>query len=388
MSNLKKLSKGIRPFIYGMLLLIALASVAYAAPDGIFNDSCNSALACRETRNNGSGIGLYGYSGQYIGVKGQGGTGYGDYGGYFSAYEGVRGIATGVNGYGTWGTSSGANGIGAYGGSSGVSGYGVSGYSSQNIGVRGISTGTDVGDYGGYFTATGRGLYANGGSNRFDGFFPDCISVDGVAYGNCASALQNTLASGMALRAVNNDDEALSPGDAVVFNGVTTIEGLTSPILLVKKATGAANEAVIGVVQGAYVQELPSGTVAQAEAKVDVSPVAIPDKDDEGSSMFIAPDPAMIEVLTDNPDDAGYFAEGNVQSGQQLFVQVQGIALVNVDASTTAIVAGESLVVSPTGVAVTASRRLNDTASGLVVGRALESLNNGKGAVYVLLGVR
>lgn len=399
MSYLRKLPKSLRPFVVGMFLLIALASVAYAAPEGIFNDICASASICRETVNTGTGIGLYGTSaggasgavrgytgnssgfGVYgnapnnIGVRGAGSAVCCDQGGYFSGYDGARGQSNGAAGYGVWATAS------------GTGGYGVYASSSQAIGVRGSSSGTDTGDYGGQFSSTRRGLYANGASGYYDGFFPDCIRVRSTTYGNCITAVaegQDALSSGISLMAVNNSKEALAPGDVVVFSGFTTMEGSSTPLILVEKASGARGEAVLGVMQSAYAHEMLPVTTEQAEARNETMPVAESVPGEEPSAY---PELAVNVAPTDNPDEGGYTVAGNAEPGQQLLVQIQGIALINVDASTTAILAGDTLIASQSGQAITAPRRLNST-GGLVVGRALESLGTGTGTIYVLLGVR
>ena len=411
MSFLKKSKKSMKFVGVGLLMLVMTTSLVYAA-SGVFNDNCNSNAACRQSNNttgigtygissssaNGavrgftsgtSAVGVYGRGSNNIGVRGQGGTGGGDYGGYFQGFEGVRGIASGSNGYGIWGHANGSSGRGGYGYANGTNGYGLYGYSSQYLGVRGYSAGTQSTDYGGYFSAARRGLYANGSSGWFDAYFPNCVYIGGSSYGTCLTSETERLSVGMTMQAVNNGSETLVPGDVVVFAGVSSVEGLSTPVLLVQKASGAADEAVIGVVQSAYILEtLTPESAVETKAKSDT---ILPTEAVAGEEAvnLTAVEAAVENVISDDPDHGGHAVVGNVAPGSLSLVQVQGIAQVNVDASKTAITAGDSLVASQTGLAVTASRRVNLGAdNGLVVGRALESMDNGSGAIYVLLGAR
>jgi hypothetical protein len=258
--------------------------------------------------------GVYGYSSANDGVIGQGGSGSGDYGGFFRGFEGARGIASGSNGYGTWGTASGTYGIGAYGSSTnyvgvygsgdeyggafhgdtgvfgrgysssgrGVYGYaaatygegvrgqtagyggdGVMGYATNSYGYGGdfVGTGyagfglraqaTGTGAYAGFFNSTNyRGIYANGASGWYDGFFPNCIYVGGYVYGSCGTFV------GTAVIARNDGAETLEAGDLVVFNGFDALAADSGePALSVAKAGGGNGAAVVGVVQGVYVME-------------------------------------------------------------------------------------------------------------------------------------
>ena len=114
------------------------------------NSSGSSGQGVRGYSSGASGYGVYGRSPYYIGVRGEAGTGSGDYGGYFTGYEGVHGIDSGSDGYGTSGEASGTYGRGVYGYASGTSGYG------------------------GFFRSSSyRGMFANGASGQFDGYFPD-----------------------------------------------------------------------------------------------------------------------------------------------------------------------------------------------------------------------
>lgn len=443
----------------------------------------------------GSGIGAYGRSANYIGVRGEGGSGSGDYGGFFTGYEGARGIASGSNGYGTWGTAYGTYGIGAYGYANGSYGYGMYGYSYRYIGVRGygpIYGGYFNGGYAGVFgvstsssrrgvygyatasagegvrgytagyggdgvtayatnsygygvdsTATGyrgvgiratsggtsayagifssasyRGIYANGASGWYDAYFPDIIYAGGSTLGSF----------GLSMVALNDGSEALEAGDLVAFSGFDASAGGSSgPALAVKKVNGANSSAIIGVVQGAYVKEEPvemQPAVTMAEAAPAAVDTAVTQKEDvplpgveevrgEEPPLPLPQPQGAIEIEQVVPEsatpsgqqaesfvdaDVGHFVEGAAQPGQYVLVVVQGIARVKVDASAAPVRVGDMLVASPAGFAtaqldVATARSREGVAErgisqGLVIGRALESLEAGTGMIYVFVSVR
>jgi hypothetical protein len=428
---------------------------------GIFDFVCNTSAVCVAIHNSGAGFGLesrtnniavygispsgsgavrghnsstvagrpgiYGRSPGGIGVFGLGSTACCQSGGYFTAYDGARGVATGGSGYGLWGTSPGASGRGVYGSASGSSGYGVYGFASgasghggyfisnQYRGVTGHSAGTNVANsYGGYFTSARRGLFANGfkGStgtpNYYDGFFPDWIRV----------GTTNISSAGMSMMAVNNGSEALAPGDVVAFNGFVAVDNAS--VLAITKANGANNGAIIGVVQNAYQYEshqLASEETAAEPRQAEADPLAsleVPEGE-EPLPVEVSEAARAAEAATAAPPaevyDAGYIVEGNAEPGQHLIVLIQGIAKVNVDASTRPVRAGDTLIASGSGFAVSdgtvnASPREDDdnsrtregadepsneesrSLSVAVIGRALESLEGGTGSVYVLVGSR
>jgi hypothetical protein len=185
-----------------------------------------------------SGYGVYGYNGS---------TSTAAYGG------GVIGI-TQTDGYGVRGEAP----------SSGDFSYG--GYFRGRVGVRSYASGTDYfRDYGGYFLAERRGIYADSLDSWYAGYFNDAIFVNGTIYPMLAG---RTLA-------VNGGDEILEPGDVVAISGVATpLEDGGEPMLAVRKASGAGDTAVVGVaVEAMLVQEVERLEDPRGQTSVDVQPV-------------------------------------------------------------------------------------------------------------------
>jgi hypothetical protein len=206
-----------------------------------------------------SGYGVYGYNGStsadtygggVIGVTETSGyavrgvapsSSESSYGGYFSGRTGVRGVAP----------------------SSGVSSYG--GDFAGRTGVYGFGTGTDyLYDYGGYFIAQRRGIYAHSLNSWYAGYFDGDIYINGTVY---SSLGQQTVA-------VNGSDETLQPGDVIAIAGIAESPEHVEPVLAVRKASGAADIAVIGVVgQAMRVQELDPPDDEPGAQSIDVQPV-------------------------------------------------------------------------------------------------------------------
>ena len=275
--------------------------------------------------SNGSGVygycagsscnGVVGYGPNHNGVLGQGGTGSGDYGGYFYGFEGVRGIAVGSNGFGTWGHATGSYGIGAYGYSAGSRGIGAYGYNYHNIGVYGYGCGYGV--YGYARCSSGRGVYGytaasagegvrgytagycgdgvtayatnsygygvdsaatgygghgiraqatgTGGwgglvrSAKYRGLFADGAPGYYDAYFPDAIYAGGTVVSGsgMSFIALNDGSEALEPGDLVALSSFVAADASSEPVMAVARVNGANSGAFLGVVQAAYVMEAP-----------------------------------------------------------------------------------------------------------------------------------
>jgi hypothetical protein len=359
------------------------------------------------------GRGAYGYAGGYAGdgVYGYASASYG---------QGVYGYTPGYAGDGVYGGASASYGYGVYGYASGSWGRGVNGYTSGYVGdaVRGYASGTY--GYGGYFYSyRSTGVYADG--SYWDGFFPDRI----YAGGTVVSAL------GMSFVALNDGSEALEPGDLVAFSGFdASAEGSSGPTLAVQKANDANGGAIIGVVQSAYVKEAPverqsrpTADPAPAAAEVDTAAsqredVPLPDQSREEAgedtppplpqppegAIEIAPE-AVPDVPTPPVEEAeslgraevGHAVEGSAKPGQYVVIVVQGITRVKVDASAAPVRAGDMLVASAAGFAtaqldVATARSREGVAErgisqGLVLGRALESLESGTGTIYVFVSV-
>lgn len=193
---------------------------------------------------------------------------------------GLRGESTEYTGYGVYGYN-GSTSASAYGGGvigvTATDGYGVrgeapssgdfcyGGYFTGRTGVRGYGMGTDyLYDYGGYFIAQRRGLYAYSVNGYYAAYFSGDIYVDGTIY---PMAAQQTVV-------VNGSDETLEPGDVVAIAGIAEFPEHVEPILAVRKANGTTDIAVVGVVvQAMRVQEVDPLDGDPREKLVDVQPV-------------------------------------------------------------------------------------------------------------------
>lgn len=366
----------------------------------------------------GTGYGSYNYSANYMGVGGFGDS-YGTYGSArASSSQGVRGYSAGSYGYGVYGYAPGSAGDGVYGygpyfrGVTGVGGLYGGYFIGGNRGVYGQGT-TGFGVYGYsedsyaavFVSGEYRGLYANGASGYYDAYFPDWIRAGST-----------TISSfGISLNALNDGDEPLEPGDLVVFSGVTASAGDSRPTLAVEKANGANSGAIVGVVQKAYiVEKVPVETVStvQKQAQAPAAPAGIAPVAPkiplaiEGEKSLLAlgiqlagqetaevPEPPVEVPPEADPVETVVerFVDGPAQPGQYVIVMMQGIAQVKVDASAAPVRAGDALVASRTGYAQANSQARMEAlgkAGPVVIGRALESLETGKGTIHVFVSVR
>jgi hypothetical protein len=196
---------------------------------------------------------------------------------------GLRGESTEYTGYGVYGyngsTSSSAYGGGVIGVTE-TDGYGVrgeapsdgdfcyGGYFTGRIGVRGFGTGSNTENgYGGYFlSANYRGIYALSVDGWYDAYF---AGIGGIY---SAGGYFGTLANRTLV--VNGGDETLEVGDVVAIAGIAEFPKSDEPILAVRKANGATDIAVVGVVvQAMRVQEVDLPDDEPGEKSVDVQPV-------------------------------------------------------------------------------------------------------------------
>lgn len=452
-----------------------LADGVYGVTDGdwgVLGESHNdTGEGVRAYASGATARALWATSAQYHAVYGQGGTGSGDYGGWFTGYNGLRAEGSGATGYGlyaysadhygvsgvgadygVYGTASDADGQAVRGYTSGTDGYGVYGRAPYNIGVRGEG-GTGSDDYGGYFTGfygvrgdasglTGRGvvgtasgrrgravygkatgsrayagyfvsknfhgLYADGAG--LDAYFPDKIRVGGTTI----------TGFGIALNALNNGGQALEVGDLVAFDGfMASAADDSRPTLAVKKVRGANMSAVVGVVQAAYVEEKASREEEGMMPAVAPPPPPeadeqeyhpVPQEEPKLGQQPSPPRPPVHEVIeaeqelplaetaaplmeeAESPPGAdAEFIEGPAAPGQYVVVVIQGITRVKVDASAAPVRAGDMLAASRTGYAINATAvasRARKAAQVLIIGRALESLETGTGAIYVFVSVQ
>jgi hypothetical protein len=81
--------------------------------------------------------------------------------------------------------------------------------------------------------------------------------------------------------------------------------------------------------------------------------------------------------------DIPNIASGRVAPGEHLFVVVQGLVQVRVNASSSAIQVGDALVSSAT--AGVLQKLSPDMPTAPMLGRALESLTNGTGLIWVMI---
>jgi hypothetical protein len=203
----------------------------------------------------------------------------------------------------------------------------VLGTSNSGVGVYGMSN-YDIGVVG--TTSATYGLFT--GQHLYVG-------------GNCTGCT-------IAYIAQSGDSQLLQVGDIVVINGITTpLIGGQTPVLMVRGAT-AAEAGLLGVVQSRAVVEPAQMRVSSADVN----------------------ERAEVEILNQAP--------GSVNPGDYLFVVVQGLVQVRVDASTAAIQAGD-----PIGPAASGPAQKMDlaTASTPIVGYALEPLPEGNGLVWILI---
>jgi hypothetical protein len=197
--------------------------------------------------------------------------------------------------------------------------YGVYGESFNGIGVRGK---TDQGTW---------GLYSD-----------QSLYVSGTCTG-CTTAFVSQ----------NGDTSPLEVGDVVAVSGIAPpLNGEQTPVLKVRRAT-ANSEGVLGVVRARAV-------VTATEAPV------LSSKSEQMNTREIA-----------------NITPGRVAPGDYLFVVVQGLVQVRVNASSGAIQVGDALVSSATAGAV--QKQSPDSPSAPILGRALEPITSGTGLIWVLI---
>jgi hypothetical protein len=88
--------------------------------------------------------------------------------------------------------------------------------------------------------------------------------------------------------------------------------------------------------------------------------------------------PAQKDIM-----DIPNIASGRVAPGEHLFVVVQGLVQVRVNASSSAIQVGDALVSSATAGVV--QKLSPDTSTAPMLGRALEPITSGTGLIWVMI---
>lgn len=296
--------------------------------------------------------GVYGYSERGAGVYGtsDGFFGYGVFGEMRGAGIGAYGRA--ATGYGALGVSDGAGVYGSgqshgvYGTNTGpVEGSGYGGYfeSSTGVGVYGSTTAVPTltnnmpaGVYG--YSEHGAGVYGEGGSTfAWGGYFSGHVRIDGSLVVS-DSLFANDKGGYLMDIAFNGDEDPLERGDLIVVTGVADAVSGDLPVPIVRRAETEASTAVIGVVDRRYQM---------------------------------------------NDDGPNSMADEPIPPGDYLGIATVGaFPALKVDASYGAIRPGDLLVASPTpGHAM----RADDPGVGTVIGKALDSLDEGTGAVAVMI---
>jgi hypothetical protein len=329
-----------------------------------------------------AGNGLYAYTdgGDYAEEAVVGGTNSTDSGdaavwGTGNAAMGVHGASVngrGVDGFGAtavygWGYTEYGEGVHGYG--SGSATEGVLGTSDNSIGAYGIAGGTGalaIGVWG--QTADTWGLYT--GQNLYVG-------------GSCTGC-------SIAYIGLNSGRSELAIGDVVSVSGVSSpLIGGSSPIMTVSRADTIGTGA-IGVVQSRAVIE----TIDQRLPSEDVEVININDLVNANGESTL-PDQFLQRRNYDQRESIEIVSmtEGNVEPGEYLFIVVQGLAQVKADATSGAIYAGDTLMTGMTG--TIKAEPLEITTGDTVVlqqphtiGQALETLQEGQGLIWVLIGIQ
>jgi hypothetical protein len=264
-----------------------------------------------------------------------------------------------------------------------------------------------------------RRLSAEQASEEYEGIAPDLASP-GSQYTSGAGAT--------GIIALNGGSEALDPGDLVVFSrSDTSTRDPAKQTLVVRKATSAADaRAVIGVVQSAYVIDKASESGAATEMQTKVAqppqdptdqglqrdagtikeyPLDVPRGEvppppppsgsgqegaGEAAPQAVTTPSAQTDTFADVGDvEGGHFVAGSAAPGQHVAIVTQGIVQVKVDASVAPIQAGDTLVAGANGYAVVASPSEDaGTDTPVTIGRALEGLETGTGAIHVQVSIR
>jgi hypothetical protein len=295
-------------------------------PGAIISDTIGDAIVQIENWDPG-GQGLRAYakatSGENYGVVGASDS-YDGYGGYFYNT---------ASGYGVYGEGL----VGVFGTSS--IGYGVYGDGS-NAGVYGTSDGS-IGVYGTSSSSYGVGGTTNDASHNYGFYTPDNLySLNFHSLGAQMQVVQN------------GGQEALEPGDVVVFNGLAAGN---PPVIRVAQARVANSTAVAGVVYSRY----------------------------------------NIAAVTENPEqsargDLEVTPAGPVPPGEYLLMVIQGPAEVKASALAGAIQPGDLLSsAGPAGQAAKAAQvsieGVETAVPGTVLGKALEPLDQGDKLIYVFV---
>jgi hypothetical protein len=314
------------------------------------DDPATASYGLRASSNNSHGI----YS--------TGGSGSGDYGGYFTGFGGIL-VETAETepGQAVYATSGDAeagyfdaandDGVRAFGhgaGFNGVYAYGADGY-----GVWGNSGVVD-----GYGLYTSDRIYTGGG----------CVG--------CTSMII----------AQNGSDATLEPGDVVAVLGIAEppSESYARPVLLVTKADVASSQGVVGVVEGRYVVEL----ITDEEARIETHYEEIVDPEGKHEPDRVPVHEVIVEEVT--WENARATTEP-VPPGERMTIVYRGLTQVKADASLGAVAVGDLVFASGGAGFVAKAPTAADggaLASGTIIGKALEPLAEGQGLIWVLVDLQ
>lgn len=237
--------------------------------------------------------------------------------------------------------------------SGGANGTGYGGYfeSTTGVGVFGSTAAVPsttnplpAGVYG--LSENGAGVYGEaGGPFAWAGYFDGNVRVDGSLVIS-DSLFANDKAGYLFDIALNDGEEPLARGDVVVVKGVTDAVMGDIPVPLVHKAESEASTGVIGVVDKMYVE-----------------------------------DEAGRRRMEERAAAAGEYVS---------IVTVGAFSAINVDATYGAIAPGDLLVSSPTpGHAMKAGATDSEGPhTGAIIGKALSALEDGTGAVAVMVSLQ
>ncbi len=324
--------------------------------------------------NGSGGVGVYGDSEQSYGVWGSSNN---SWGGYFASQNG-HGIRVDTNGsdiydYGAYVTSN--------------SGYGVYAQSSGNQAVRGEAgniTGFNqplgpvgvvgIGSSRGVYGSSGNGPGVYGSSDGNYGMWGQSETYRGVTgrtdrsdndYGfytpDNLYSLNVNLAGAIMQVMQNNGNEPLEPGDVVMFDGINREEtAVDAPMIQVRLANSANSTAVAGVVHSRFNIDAVREDIEQAD----------------GLTMA---ELAKMEVTP----------AGEAAPGEYVLIVIQGPAQVKATAVGNSAIAPGDLLATSADAGLAGQAMMMETngvrtaVPGTVFGKALESLSDKEGMIYV-----
>jgi hypothetical protein len=289
-------------------------------------------LSVQNTNNSGDGI--RGYSSSSYQIDG------GLYGVSSSSGSGVVGVSTaagsgvyGIGGTGVYGTSDATTGQGVHGYGSSTLTEGVLGTSALATGVYGIADSS--------ISANAIGVWGQT-ANTWGLFTYNQLYVGG----GCIGCM-------MAYIAQSEDSQAIEVGDIVLVSGIKApLVGGQTPIITVTRAE-TSGYGLLGIVQSR----------------------AIVDKTQAHISSGDHLEWKEVEIASRAP--------GSVEEGDYLFVVLEGMVRVRVDAARAAVKVGDPIgLTANSGIAQKVDF---GTPNAQIVGQALESLHEGVGLIWVLV---